>query len=498
LWYYPTGDAVESSPAIYNGIVYVGSEDANVYALNATDGAKLWSYTTGGKVISSPAVANGVVYIGSDDDNVYALNATSGAKLWKYTTYGEVESSPAVSDGIVYVDSDDYFVYALNASTGNEIWNRHTRSSISSPSVFGGYVYIGSIDGYIFCLDGSTGAQIWKFQTQDSVTSSPSVAYGCVYIGSEDNNIYCLNATNGQKIWQTPTGYWVWSSPAVANGNVYVGSEDNNIYCLNATTGTKQWSYQTGNFVDSSPAIANNILYVGSDDNHIYAFALYDSNLETTLLQSTSAPAWITIAFDMIASSVVVVIVFAVSLFVRSTRRAKRNAEASNISDQNQSWFSAHTDSLCVLAILAFSTIFFVNLGSGHLWATDEQTYSQWAYHMVKTGDYLTPWAFGGLFWSGKPPLSMWVISLSYQVFGVNNFASRFFSAIFGTLSLVLVFYLGKKLYNPIVGFLSALVLGTLTTFFMFSRLAMTDIPLVFFVLGSIYFFVLSEKTEKT
>jgi len=503
VWFYQTGLEVASSPAIVNGCVYFGSYNGNVYALNATSGAKLWSHSIGGSIepspggiYSSPAVVGGVLYIGSYDGNVYALNTANGNQLWNYTTSGAVESSPAVSDGVVYVASN-FLVYALNASTGSQIWNHHTGTTISSPSVYDGYVYIGSYDGYVCGLNASTGAQIWKYQTQDSVTSSPAVAYGCVYIGSEDNNIYCLNATNGQKIWQTPTGYWVWSSPAVANGNVYVGSEDNNIYCLNATTGTKQWSYQTGNFVDSSPAIANNILYVGSDDNHIYAFALYDSNLETTLLQSTSAPAWITIAFDMIASSVVVVIVFAVSLFVRSTRRAKRNAEASNISDQNQSWFSAHTDSLCVLAILAFSTIFFVNLGSGHLWATDEQTYSQWAYHMVKTGDYLTPWAFGGLFWSGKPPLSMWVISLSYQVFGVNNFASRFFSAVFGTLSLVLVFYLGKTLYNRYVGFMSALVLGTFTTFYVFARLAMTDIPLVFFILGSFYFFVLSEKTEK-
>ena len=91
----------------------------------------------------------------------------------------------------------------------------------------------------------------------------------------------------------------------------------------------------------------------------------------------------------------------------------------------------------------------------------------------------------------------MWLISLAYQVFGVNNFSSRFFSAVFGTLSLVLVFYLGKTLYNRYVGFMSALVLGTFTTFYVFARLAMTDIPLVFFILGSLYFFVLSEKTEK-
>ena len=499
VWYYPTGSKVASSPAISDGCVYVGSDDGNVYTLNAANGAKLWNYTTGSNVDSSPAVVDGVVYIGSDDGNVYALNATSGTKLWNYTTSGAVESSPAVVDGVVYVASDDYFVYALNASTGNEIWNHHTGSTISSPSVYNGYVYIGSYDGYVCCLNASTGAQIWKYQTQDSVTSSPAVAYGCVYVGSEDNNVYCLNASNGEKVWQSPTGYWIWSSPAIADGNVYVGSEDYSIYCLNASTGSKEWSYETGNFVDSSPAIVNSTLYVGSDDQHIYAFALFNSTLKTVPLQSTNSLAWTTIAFDVIACAVGAVIIFAILRFVHSTKRAKRNAEAANISRQNLLWFSAHADVLCVLGILAFSIIFFINLGSGVLWAADEQTYSQWAFHMVKNGDYLTPWAFGILnFWIGKPPLNMWLMSLAYQVFGVNNFASRFFSAVFGTLSLVLVFYLGKKLYNVYVGFLSALVLGTFTTFYVFARLAMTDVPLVFFILGSMYFFVLSEKSETT
>ena len=58
----------------------------NVYALDASTGAKRWSYTTGGSVITSPAVANGVVYVGSFDCNVYALDASTGAELWSYTT----------------------------------------------------------------------------------------------------------------------------------------------------------------------------------------------------------------------------------------------------------------------------------------------------------------------------------------------------------------------------------------------------------------------------
>jgi 4-amino-4-deoxy-L-arabinose transferase-like glycosyltransferase len=68
----------------------------------------------------------------------------------------------------------------------------------------------------------------------------------------------------------------------------------------------------------------------------------------------------------------------------------------------------------------------------------------------------------------------------------------------FGSLSLVLIFYLGKKLYNGYVGLLSAFVLGTFTTFYMFARRAMTDVPLVFFIIASLYFLVLSEKPQKS
>ncbi len=114
-WSFTTGAFIHSSPAVVNGVVYVGSDDQNVYALNSTTGAKKWSFHAGGGIdFSSPAVANGVVYIGSGDHNVYALNATTGAKLWSFTTGSFVFSSPAVVNGVVYIGSDDAKVYAFH------------------------------------------------------------------------------------------------------------------------------------------------------------------------------------------------------------------------------------------------------------------------------------------------------------------------------------------------------------------------------------------------
>jgi uncharacterized repeat protein (TIGR01451 family) len=100
---------VYSSPAEVNGVVYIGSADGNVYALNASTGAQLWTYATGSAVSPSPAVANGVVYIDNDNGNLYALNASTGAKLWSFVvTRGRPEiSSPTIVDGVLYIRAGD-------------------------------------------------------------------------------------------------------------------------------------------------------------------------------------------------------------------------------------------------------------------------------------------------------------------------------------------------------------------------------------------------------
>jgi len=137
-WKYATEGIVTSS-ATPNGIVYIGSLDGNVYALDANTGAKVWSYKTEYFWPSSPTVANGIVYVGSSDHNIYALNAKTGAKVWNYTTDFLVFSSPTVANGIVYVGSYDHNVYALNANTGTKMWSYATGDGVlSSPTVANG------------------------------------------------------------------------------------------------------------------------------------------------------------------------------------------------------------------------------------------------------------------------------------------------------------------------------------------------------------------------
>jgi hypothetical protein len=152
-WSYTTGNFVDS-PAAADGTVYIGSDDAKVYALDAATGDLRWSYTTGAAVESSPAVVGGTVYIGSNDDRVYALDAATGRLRWTYTTGGAVESSPAVADGTVCIGSFDGNVYGLNAATGRLRWSYDTGYYVySRPAVAGNSAYVGSTDYDVYAFN---------------------------------------------------------------------------------------------------------------------------------------------------------------------------------------------------------------------------------------------------------------------------------------------------------------------------------------------------------
>jgi outer membrane protein assembly factor BamB len=328
----------EPSPAVVNGVVYIGSDGGSVYALNASTGAGLWSYDTGGVVgfasalVGAAAVANGVVYIGSgyNNNNLYALNASTGALLWSYAASGGV-SSPAVANGVVYFGSSsglDGNLYALNASTGALLWSYAAGAGVGSPSVANGVVYADCSDGlcalnantgallwsyagggdtpavangvvYADCSDGlcalnaSTGAKLWSFASNGSTEvsdSTPAVANGVVYFNPGDQNLYALNASTGAKLWSYTTGGG--TAPAVANGVVYVTALYGNVYALNASTGAKLWSYTTGDFTVSAPTVANGVLYLSagvsySGNGHIYAFSL-DADLFLRIIPTTT------------------------------------------------------------------------------------------------------------------------------------------------------------------------------------------------------------------
>ncbi|MCD6063939.1 MAG: repeat protein, partial [Flavipsychrobacter sp.] len=96
-WIYTSADRIVSSPVADQNIVYFGSYDFHVYALNVIDGTEKWKYKTNALIKSSPLMYNGIAYFGSHDKNMYAFDST-GVLHWKHNIDGLIESSPIVWD----------------------------------------------------------------------------------------------------------------------------------------------------------------------------------------------------------------------------------------------------------------------------------------------------------------------------------------------------------------------------------------------------------------
>jgi hypothetical protein len=192
IWNYTTASVVDSSPAVFNGRVYVGSYDKNLYCLNASTGTVVWSYPTDGFVYSSPALAYGNVYSGSNDGRVYCLNASCGTHVWSFSTDSHVFSSPAVADGKIYVGSYGNKVYCVDAMSGEFVWTYTIDAAAGSCAIADGNVYIGSNNGnvYAFGPSGTHALTITNVTTSKTGGSREIVGqdYTCrVYVSVQNN-----------------------------------------------------------------------------------------------------------------------------------------------------------------------------------------------------------------------------------------------------------------------------------------------------------------------
>ncbi|MFL6307793.1 MAG: PQQ-binding-like beta-propeller repeat protein [Candidatus Sulfotelmatobacter sp.] len=311
-WQFHTRGMVIGSPGLSGGLVYVGSDDGNFYAIDAQSGAQRWKFEVKSRVPSTPAIAGGRVYFTAYDGNVYALDAASGALKWKFQTGGERRfsgknlhgtqpaaetmpdpfdcylSSPAVWNGAVYFGSGDGNVYALDAASGALRWKFKTGDVVhASPAIADGMVFIGSWDSYFYAIDAASGQEKWKFKTgedhdtynQVGIQSSAAVADGMVYFGCRDSHLYALDARSGEKKWAfSANGSWVVGSPAVREGQVYFPTSDSSLlYEVDARTGKVLRSLGFNHwYLYSSPALAGDVLYIGSTQGKVAAVGLGD------------------------------------------------------------------------------------------------------------------------------------------------------------------------------------------------------------------------------
>ncbi len=242
-WSFRTGGPVRGRVLVAGRDLYVASDDGLLYRLDVVSGARKWAVKVESTAVvrkpigdpasiydrygSDPVMGDELLYLGTHDGRVLALDPETGAIRWQHKTGGPVLAAVRSSGSRVYAGSYDGRVYALDAATGAQAWSFDTRGPVvSTPALAGDRVIVGSRSYDLYALAVDDGRPLWKRYSWFSwVESSPTIREGVAYVGSSDASaIHAYDVATGDLQYKTDVHGWAWGQPAVDERNVYIGT----------------------------------------------------------------------------------------------------------------------------------------------------------------------------------------------------------------------------------------------------------------------------------
>jgi len=318
LWRFETGDDVRATPVIGDGVVYVGSTDKKLYALDQVKGTQRWVYEATDSIEGSALLVSNLVVVGDLEGVLHAVDAKSGAKrwtlkvddrivgapnlvdtltpprivfgsydnklrcvslagtpVWEFETESYINGAPAVAGDCVMAAGCDANLYVLRAGDGTLLKSVEVGSYVAaSPAAIAGVAVMGDFDGKLTAVNLTSYQVAWTYDGGDGAPffSSPAGSGSFVIVGGRDGRVHAVNTEDGARRWTFKTGGDVDSSPVICGGTVLFGSRDGRVYAVGLEDGRELWSYEIGAAIVGAPAVANGIVVIGAEDGAVYAF----------------------------------------------------------------------------------------------------------------------------------------------------------------------------------------------------------------------------------
>ena len=230
---------VAGSAAVAQGMVYIGSLDGFLYALDAATGKRIWQFKTQEQPLSPPAFSAGTLFVSSTEGILYALHARTGYTRLRFRTRDRLQDTPVVANGLVYFPSGSQ-IYAVAADAREIpgqyqlqlvwaqlwIWQfpvprppsqpgsrwrfspwKPPHGILSAPAVAPEAFYVGDTEGYLYARHALTGEGLWRFQAGSALMASPVIVGPRVYFGTDDGWLYALDRTHGELPGNSPWGH---------------------------------------------------------------------------------------------------------------------------------------------------------------------------------------------------------------------------------------------------------------------------------------------------
>lgn len=288
-WRIPIELGVEASAARMNNILFTGSNNGKMYAINLDTGDIIWVFDTKSELVSEPLIEDGVLYFISGSQSLYALDASTGRQIWNHNRQDTSSvltirggSKPLIVNTIIYVGFSDGSLVALNVKTGTELWeitlNRNSkfRDIDATPVIDGDYLYINSYDDKIYCISKNKGEIIWSAPYGGA--STPLIILDKIFVTSSQGEIAALSKKDGTLIWKKKSRNGVFTDPANYYDLIVVGESQGKLTFLKQDSGKVLGEFEPGRGVFSKPTIFNDSIFFISGEGNIYGVkAAYQS-----------------------------------------------------------------------------------------------------------------------------------------------------------------------------------------------------------------------------
>ncbi|MEJ8322609.1 MULTISPECIES: outer membrane protein assembly factor BamB [Kosakonia] len=289
-WFSTRAALLSGGVTVSGGHVYVGSEKAQVYALNTSDGSQAWKTKVAGEALSRPVVSDGLVLIHTSNGQLQALNESDGASKWTVNLDMPAlslrgESAPTSAFGAAIVGGDNGRVSAVLMQQGQMIWQQRISQANgpteidrlsdvdTTPVVVGNVVYALAYNGNMTALDLRSGQIMWKRELGS--VSDFVVDGNRIYMIDQSDRVLALTTDGGVTLWtQSDLLHRNLTAPALYNGYIVTGDSEGYVHWINVEDGrfVAQQKVDSSGFL-TEPVVAGGKLLIQAKDGTVYALS---------------------------------------------------------------------------------------------------------------------------------------------------------------------------------------------------------------------------------
>lgn len=252
------GGHVVTDPVSDGQRLFLGLSDGDLIALDMNDlASRLWTLDTERGVWAEPLLADGILYVGSMDHKLYAVNAETGEELWRVDLGGAIADTPVLYDGNLYIGSFARKIFRISLDGQITAEYATTEWVWGTPAIVDDTLYVGDAGGWVYALalsaDGFT--PVWSRQVAGRVIrATPVVTEASVIVASRDHKVYWLERATGAEIRQQNTDAEILSDMLVITPEdnaelreslliVSTMANDKLLFAFSLDSGDLRWRY---------------------------------------------------------------------------------------------------------------------------------------------------------------------------------------------------------------------------------------------------------------